>query len=339
MGMSSEIGFTSTVPVEILLAAGKTPVDLNNLFISQDRPLALVEEAERAGFPASSCAWTKGVYAAAQRKGIRTVVAVIQGDCGNSRVLMELWGLAGVRVLPFAYPPDRDRSFLSGQMERLMDQLGTCWEEVEAMRAKLRPLRQKLSLLDELTWKTNQVDGYHNHLFLVRSTDLGGDCRRFEEEIEVYLSQLPPPPPTPSEEVRLGYIGVPSILTGLYQYLESLKARVVFNEVQRQFSIPAANSGLPESYLRYTYPYGTLERVGDIQQEIHRRGIQGLIHYVQSFCFRHLEDMIFRRCLSVPILTVEGDKPGEVDMRTRTRLEAFVDLLRGREKRGGCLLG
>lgn len=337
--MSSEIGFTSTIPVEILLAAGKTPVDLNNLFISQDRPLALVEEAELAGFPASSCAWTKGVYAAAQRKGVRTVVAVIQGDCGNSRVLMELWKLAGIRVLPFAYPPDRDRSFLSRQMERLMDQLGTCWEEVEARRVELSPLRQKLSLLDELTWKTNQVDGYHNHLFLLRSTDLGGDCRRFEEEIELYLSQLPPTHTTPPEEVRLGYIGVPSILTGLYQYLESLKARVVFNEVQRQFSIPAADSGLLEGYLRYTYPYGALERVGDIQQEIHRRGIQGLIHYVQSFCFRHLEDMIFRRCLGVPILTVEGDKPGEVDMRTRTRLEAFVELLRGREKGGGCLRG
>jgi len=45
------VGFTTTIPVEVLLAAGKEPVDLNNLFIGSDHPQAMVEQAEEAGYP------------------------------------------------------------------------------------------------------------------------------------------------------------------------------------------------------------------------------------------------------------------------------------------------
>jgi benzoyl-CoA reductase/2-hydroxyglutaryl-CoA dehydratase subunit BcrC/BadD/HgdB len=55
--------------------------------------------------------------------------------------------------------------------------------------------------------------------------------------------------------------------------------------------------------------------------------VHGVIHYVQSFCFRQIEDLIVRHELPVPVLTVEGDKPGRVDARTRIRLDAFVEML------------
>ena len=71
------VGITATVPVEALLAAGRTPVDLNNVFIASGEAAALVEEAERCGFPRNSCAWTKGVYAAARRLRLRRVAAVL----------------------------------------------------------------------------------------------------------------------------------------------------------------------------------------------------------------------------------------------------------------------
>ena len=32
------VGFTTTIPVEVLLAAGQEPVDLNNLFIAAPLP-------------------------------------------------------------------------------------------------------------------------------------------------------------------------------------------------------------------------------------------------------------------------------------------------------------
>jgi hypothetical protein len=37
--MDSEVvGFTSTIPVEVILAAGLKPVDLNNIFITDENP-------------------------------------------------------------------------------------------------------------------------------------------------------------------------------------------------------------------------------------------------------------------------------------------------------------
>ena len=46
-----KIGITTTVPVEIIVAAGYTPVDLNNLFITNDNYLKYIECAEKDGFP------------------------------------------------------------------------------------------------------------------------------------------------------------------------------------------------------------------------------------------------------------------------------------------------
>ncbi|MBE3071168.1 MAG: 2-hydroxyacyl-CoA dehydratase, partial [Planctomycetes bacterium] len=51
------------------------------------------------------------------------------------------------------------------------------------------------------------------------------------------------------------------------------------------------------------------------------------VHYVQSFCFRHIQDRLLRETLGTRLLTLEFDRPGEVDAQSRTRLEAFVEML------------
>ncbi|MDD4562517.1 MAG: 2-hydroxyacyl-CoA dehydratase, partial [Syntrophomonadaceae bacterium] len=43
--------------------------------------------------------------------------------------------------------------------------------------------------------------------------------------------------------------------------------------------------------------------------------------------YRQIEDLIFREKLDLPFLTLEGDRPGRVDARTRMRLEAFINML------------
>ena len=60
---ANTIGITATVPVEVLLAAGAVPLDLNNVFITAEDPASLVAEAEHRGFPMNCCAWIKGLYA------------------------------------------------------------------------------------------------------------------------------------------------------------------------------------------------------------------------------------------------------------------------------------
>ncbi len=70
--------------------------------------------------------------------------------------------------------------------------------------------------------------------------------------------------------------------------------------MQRQFSMPYRTDSLVEQYLRYTCPYDIFMRIEDIRREISRRKIDGLIHYVQSFCFRQIEDPLFKQILHHP---------------------------------------
>jgi benzoyl-CoA reductase/2-hydroxyglutaryl-CoA dehydratase subunit BcrC/BadD/HgdB len=108
--------------------------------------------------------------------------------------------------------------------------------------------------------------------------------------------------------------------------LEKNQAAVVFNEVQRQFAMPGRAAGLAEQYSHYTYPYSIYDRIRDIRREIKQRRIQGVIHYVQSFCHRSIGDIIFRDQLDRPILTLEGNNEFILSPRVRTQIEAFLTL-------------
>lgn len=324
----ARIGITTTVPAEIVFAAGHTPVDLNNILITHPEAARLTETAEEAGYPRNICGWIKGLYSIVVQGGtVDRVIAVTQGDCSNTHALMETYELAGVETIPFAYPFDRDYDLLRLQMEKLMQRLGTDWDAVYAAKRRLDAVRAKVADIDRLTWREGTVSGWHNHLYQVSCSDFNGDADVFEQEADAFLAAAAGAAEF-GEDVRLGFIGVPPIMTDLYDYIERAGARVVFNEVQRQFAMPFPVEDLVEQYRLYTYPYGVFGRIADIRAEIERRNIDGIVHYVQSFCFRQIEDMIFREKLEVPILTVEGDKPGKVDARTRLRIDSFLEMLR-----------
>ncbi|MBE0467089.1 MAG: 2-hydroxyacyl-CoA dehydratase [Candidatus Desulforudis sp.] len=325
--MSNKVGITTNVPVEVVFAAGWVPVDLNNVFISSADARVLVEEAETAGYPRNVCAWIKGIYSTVLRdRELRTVVAVTQGDCSNTHALMETLQLAGIRVIPFAYPFDRDYDLLKLQIEKLMQFFGVDWAQVRREKHRLDQVRRRVRELDRLTWAENRVQGWDNHFFQVSCSDFEGDPDRFGVRVSDFLNRVRNHPPR-TETVRLGYVGVPPINGDLYEYLEERGARVVYNETQRQFVMPFDTDDLVEQYRLYSYPYGIFYRLEDIKREIGTRAIQGVIHYAQSFCFRQIEDLIVRHELKLPILTMEGDKPGRLDARTRIRLDAFLEIL------------
>ncbi len=327
--MGSIVGLTSTIPVEIVLAAGCTPMDLNNIFITSRSPEKLIQQAENAGFAHNLCAWIKGIYSVTLERNIPCVIAVTGGDCSNTTALAEVLERRGVKVIPFDFPLSRDRELLRRQMESLSRTLGAPWSEVERLRATLSPIRQKLQKLDRLTYQENRVSGYENHLFLVSSSDFKSDPEAYEKELDLFLREVAERSPSEGS-IRLGYLGVPPIFSDLYEFLESVGARVVFNEIQRQFSMPFDEGDLVDQYLNYTYPYGIRGRLDDIRKAIEERKLDGLIHYTQTFCFRQIYDILLRESLTLPVLTIEGDKPGKVDSRTAIRLETFVEMVRMR---------
>ncbi len=328
---SSSVGLTTTVPLEIVLAAGLTPVDLNNRFITDPDPAGLVHRAEEMGLPATLCAWIKGIYAwLMAHPEVETVIGVTQGDCSNTHALMELLHLAGRRVAPFAYPHGRDHADLVRALDRLAQDLGADLSRAEAIRRELVPLRQDLERLDQLTWRGGQVSGAENHLWLVSSSDFDGDPLDFHARLRAFLAQAEARPLAPAGP-RLGVLGVPTIIDGLHQTLADLGAAVVYNEVPHQFAMLPPLSGpeddLAAQYRRYTYPYDVFHRLEAIAREVRRRRLDGLIHYTQTFCYRQMQDLALKQRLDLPILTLEGNQPGPVDGRTRLRLEAFLELL------------
>ncbi|MBM4443977.1 MAG: 2-hydroxyglutaryl-CoA dehydratase [Chloroflexi bacterium] len=321
------VGITTTVPIEILQAAGHTAVDLNNVFVTDPNPERLVGLAERSGFPLNCCTWIKGIYGVCLDRKIDTVLCVTTGDCSNTIMLMEVLRLKGVRVIPFAYPDQPDVGRMQECLESLAGQLGTTVAAAEAVRNDLAPCRELAGQLDELTWKEDLVSGWENHLWLVSSSDFNGNPQQYQRDLEQLLSQCRQRP-TPGGRLRLAYIGVPPVFArDLYRFLEWQGAAVVFNEVQRQFAMPRPGHSLAEQYSHYTYPYSIFNRLEDISAEIRRRRVDGVIHYVQAFCHRAIGDIIFRSMIKTPILTIEGNADYVLTPHLQTKLEAFIDML------------
>jgi benzoyl-CoA reductase/2-hydroxyglutaryl-CoA dehydratase subunit BcrC/BadD/HgdB len=243
-------------------------------------------------------------------------------------MLMEVLKLKGLKVIPFAYPDRPSPQRMQYTLEALAETLGTTLEAANRVRNELKPCRRLALKLDQLTWKDGVVSGFENHIWLVSTSDFNQDYHEYYQQLQELLATCRRRQPYPPDSLRLAYIGVPSIYAqDLYHYLENNDARVVFNEIQRQFAMPEPGNSLAEQYSNYTYPYSIYERLKDITTELKRRQVDGVIHYVQAFCHRGIGDIIFRDALKLPILTLEGNDDFFLTHHIKTRIEAFLDML------------
>jgi benzoyl-CoA reductase/2-hydroxyglutaryl-CoA dehydratase subunit BcrC/BadD/HgdB len=326
--MMKYVGISSTVPIEILMAAGYTPVDLNNAFITSANPEKYINVAERAGFPLNSCAWIKGIYGVVMQGGLDKIICVTTGDCSNTVMLMEVLKMRKPDVLSFAFPDKPDRRLMNSALKKLAAEFGTTVEAAEKVREQLAGVRQLVTKLDEMTWKDNKVTGFENHYWLVSSSDFNSDINVFRSQVQALLEEASNREAYP-KTLRIAYIGVPPVFAReLYPYLEANGAHVVYNEIQRQFTMPADGISLAEQYTKYTYPYSIYGRLKDIKAETKRRRVDGIIHYIQAFCHRGIGDIIFRESLDLPVLTIEGNQEFLLTQHSRTRIEAFLDMIK-----------
>ncbi len=323
-----KIGFTTTIPVEILLAANKVPLDLNNIFVTDNSPTHFIDLAHEHGLPRNLCSWIKGLYGVCvEVKAVDKVITITNGDCSNTHALAELYEHNGIKTISFSYPlGERDPyAYLKSQMEALASELGTTLEKAIEVSKRTDVIRKKLHHLDRLT-SDGKVSGFENHLWLVSSSDFNSDVDRYENELDDFI-RIAEQRPAANKAVRVGVIGVPTINPAMYDFIEAQDCKVVLNEVQRQFSMVSESDDYVTRFLEYTYPYDVYKRIDDIKQQIEAKQIDGLIHYVQSFCYRQIQDILIKKHVGVPVLTIEGDAPGDIDGRTKIRIESFIEML------------
>ena len=327
MMVTERVGLTTTLPVEVIFAGGYVPVDLNNLFVGEDDSYEIVLQAEKIGFPQNSCSWVKGLYATAQKHGIRKIAAVREGDCSQNIALEDVWKSEGVETCPFSYPYHRTRDDFQRELAYFTAAFGATEEEVREWKVRLDTVRSIAREIDVIAVRELKVSSLELFLSQLNLTDFQGnaaDCLDYQQEILSAVQTRSPVQDLP----RIGVLGVPTILTDLHEIIDELGARVVYQEVPYEFSmIKGIGRSMEDTYLNYTYPYSAEFRIAAIQREIASRRLDGVIHYTQSFCHRQIHDLLMRREFEVPILTIEGDRPATTDGRTLTRIEAFIEQL------------
>ena len=321
---SKRIGFTTSFPVEVLFAAGHRPVDLNNIFVEGDSA-AHVRKAELKGFPRTICAWIKGNYDAALSSDLDEVIGIVQGDCSNGASLTAMLAEAGLPVWHFSFPQERTREALDTELSKLEAHFEVSRDAVMKVKRRLDAIRAKLKTLDEWTWRERLVTGRENHIWLVNSSDFRGDPDRFEEELDTFLGEAANRDPIPTK-LRCAYLGVPPIYRDIYDRIAQQGADVLFNEVQRQFAMPSLLPDIIDQYLVYTYPYSVFQRLEDILPQISQRRIDVVISYTQSFCHLQIDNILLKKRIDLPFLTLEGDQPETLDSRTLLRLESFFEV-------------
>ena len=318
------IAFTSSFPVEVIFAAGHIPVDLNNVFITNDSSTK-VQNAELKGFPRTFCSWIKGNYIAALSTNPDLIIGIVEGDCSNSNSLLDIFTEDHFPVYRFSFPADKNYEDLNKEITRLEDYFSVSRKETLQAKKRLDKIRRKLIILDEWTWNERLVSGLENHFWLVNSSDFMGNPDRYESELDAFLTKAKKRDPLPAK-LRLAYLGVPPIYKNIYETIIELGGDVLFNEVQRQFSMPYLLPDIVSQYLAYTYPYSVFDRLQDIKRELERRQIEAVISYTQSFCHLQLDNLLLRKHIDLPFLTLEGDQPEDIDARTLLRLESFFEV-------------
>ncbi|MDZ7815485.1 MAG: 2-hydroxyacyl-CoA dehydratase family protein [Planctomycetota bacterium] len=323
-----KLGITSTIPSEIILAAGHSLLDLNNAFVASGDPRTLVHHAHEQGFPATCCGWIKGMYSAVRELvQVDGIVAVTGGDCSNTLALAQTFESEGVKIYSFSYPAERDAKLLRDEMARFAELLGTDLVEAQKVRKMLRPVREGLQKLDNALAE-GRLSFADYHEIALDSSDFGGDVEKYSTRVFELVERSERAQPR-TDGVPIALLGVPPIITDLPELFEKFGLRVVLDEIPRQFTMPHWQGSLEQQYLAYSYPYGMNFRVQDIGRQCAKRGVKAVVHYTQTFCFRAIEDIVLRRELELPILTVEGDEPRAADARLRLRLESYSEMLHG----------
>lgn len=306
-----KIGITALVPPELIFACGAVPFDVNNVIPSSRK------------YPGNKlCAWTAIWKEMLVKREINvdSLIVVAGGDCHNALVDGQKAAISGIPTHFFFYPFDGDSVYMESQMHSLSEFIGGI--KYPEKFKEIKELKKKGLMIDKKRCKglIPQSDAFK---LLISFSDLSGDLSEFSrainslEETNIDIRN------------RIALIGVPPIYHDFHEVALSLGLHIVFDELPYEF-ISHGGSNIHEmghDYCNYTFARPLEFRIDFLNKELKKRKVDGVIHYTQFACHHMLEDEIMREKLDYPMLTIQGDLPGNTPQQIKLRLEAFREML------------
>jgi hypothetical protein len=307
----SKIGITALVPPELIFACGGEPFDVNNVIpVSRKYPKNKL------------CAWTAIWKEMLIKKeiAVESLIVVAGGDCHNALVDGQNVAMGGLPTHFFFYPFDGDPEYLESQLYRLCGFLGDI--QFTEKPGEVMELKKLGQMIDKKR-SYGKISSAEAFSILISFSDLRGDMDGFRKAIaSIKESDF-------GLNNRVALIGVPPIYYDFHEVAQSLGLQVVFDELPYEF-IRHGGTDIKEmarDYCNYTFARSLGFRINFLREELEKRKVDGVIHYTQFACHHMLEDELFREELDYPMLTLQGDLPGNTPQQIKLRLEAFREML------------
>jgi benzoyl-CoA reductase/2-hydroxyglutaryl-CoA dehydratase subunit BcrC/BadD/HgdB len=306
-----KIGITALIPPELIFACCAVPFDVNNVI-----------PASRKYTGNKLCAWTAIWKEMLVKKEIEvdSLIVVAGGDCHNALVDGQKVAMSGTPTHFFFYPFDGAPKYMESQLHGLSDFLGgiKCLEKSR----EIRELKRQGQILDKkrCCGKLSSSEAFR---ILISFSDMTGDLSGFSRTISALEEK------DIDGRNRVALIGVPPIYHDFHDVADSLGLHIVFDELPYEFIRHGGTTiqEMAHDYCSYTFARPLEFRIDFLKKELEMRKVDGVIHYTQFACHHMLEDEIMREKLDYPMLTVQGDLPGNTPQQIKLRLEAFREML------------
>lgn len=76
------------------------------------------------------------------RNNIKEIVGVMEGDCSNTKALIEVFKLKGIKIYPFSFPHSHSLKDVEIEIRKFMDIFNVKEDRVEQVRKRLNKVRK-----------------------------------------------------------------------------------------------------------------------------------------------------------------------------------------------------
>ncbi|RMF45570.1 MAG: 2-hydroxyacyl-CoA dehydratase, partial [Deltaproteobacteria bacterium] len=317
---------TSPIPLEILLATGREPVDLMRLFLQDSEPRHLLEEAHLAGMTPDAPLIDRALYGTVLARGIREVIVAAVAD-RPTRDLADLLARHDVRVTWFGWPADRSRESLALEIKKLARHFGAVPVDIDRSLRHLGRVRERLRELDRLVWQEERLEPSQVWHVQLAAADMRAEPERYLDEIEQLIGTSRQAP-TAKKATRIACLGDLPCWSDFFLTLEEFGGRAIFTEHVHHLTMPARADSLVDQYLAFDLPYDLHRRLDSCLTAIRERGADALVLVRTGRTPGETTfELLVRQMVELPLLVVNCNDCGPLDLSTRLRVRDFLQLL------------